>query len=306
MFKDDREESSGGMALARAQRTAAQSPSSRNSKATNSTLRRPDSPSNALARTTHVKSSSTLSRSSSSSSLASSSKLPAAHLSARDRLKAGFDSSSFIKLNTEKRDRRSIEEVEMDMRMKKNGGAAVSRERDNADMSHGKRRAADSTGMDPKRSKSSPLLQVGLSHRATNSISRAPMPSPLAPRPSSSNMTKSSSTGQRRKASSSEESDDSSSSREEETRNRSSASQSRRAKEKAATRDEIWKLMGRDRSRDIGRDYDSDESGSDMEVGGAELLREEERTRRLAEREDREEAERAKIRAEQKRLKKVA
>ncbi|KAM0754470.1 hypothetical protein T439DRAFT_114720 [Meredithblackwellia eburnea MCA 4105] len=204
--------------------------------------------------------------------------------SVRDRLTAGFDPRSLIALNTEKRDRRTIEEIEHDMRMKKgkfgtppaeatppptarkptasSAPAASSRPVPASASTLPKRKSGEEArDRDPKRSR--------LSKEQSSSLSSKP----------------------RRKRSSSVSSDsDSEDSYSSDFSSDSEARRRRRKKEKSRRgrghgeeyddlapnmREEIWRLMGRDRRADMRRAAYSDSEDDDMEATGEDLRREE-------------------------------
>lgn len=85
---------------------------------------------------------------------------------ARDRLKAGFDATSFVRLNTEKRDRRTIEEIERDMKARQTGASSTS---GRPTLSPAKRRPADEGPGASKRAKPSSAPQKSRRGEETSS-----------------------------------------------------------------------------------------------------------------------------------------
>lgn len=289
LFRDD-EPSSGSFALAKLQQKTA-SKDEPPSRPTASTASRPTASSSAssVAKPKPVagKPVAALSRSPSTSAVGG---------SVRDRLKAGF-SDAPQKLNVIKRDNRTIEEIERDMKLRKakeaaskNGGSALS------------------TSISAAPAKSS------------KSASRSPAPARPPSNPKSARRA--------RPATPSDEDDDdsdmSSSSTEHRKRKRSRYEKERGLNN--AQRDAIWSLMGRNRSADVAREraFGSDDD-SDMEATGADVLLEErrayviavfrlpssrsrifrERSARLAAKEDAEEQERLRRHAEEKKKRKI-
>ncbi|KAI5477099.1 chromatin SPT2 family protein, partial [Pseudohyphozyma bogoriensis] len=295
LFKDSRDwdepESSGGMALARAMKEAGR-PSSSYSSATRAPAPKP-LPKPPSANSATIKSSKHLNGSAKLSAPRPAS--PANGASARDRLKAGFDPTQFVKLNTAKRDLRTIEEIERDMKLKKSGvdPSSVSR-------------TSGSTVASTSTSKSL-LPKNGTSHSSSSTMQKRKPgdgrdQTQNSKRPRMDDRTTSSSRSRRDRSSSrSEESEYESSSEDDWDRRRG-------RKEKSglgdSMRSEIWKIMGRDRQRDMAMTTYSDDE-SDMEATGADLWREEQRAERLAKKEDEEEQERLRIRAEEKRKRKA-
>ncbi|KAL8286843.1 hypothetical protein RQP46_003849 [Phenoliferia psychrophenolica] len=202
---------------------------------------------------------------------------PSAASTARDRLKAGFNPREFVALNAEKRDRRTIEEIERDMRLKK-GGSGRDDDDDRPSSSSRALPSASSSRLPP------PGKSATGDRLAATSSSKAKRPQDRS------------------------DSDDSGSDSDD-----SDSDRRRRRKRKAgkdrndsglgdASREEIWRLFGRDRRADVGRDRYSDESDDDMEVSGEALRREEAKAARLAAKEDEEEQERLRQHAEKKKL----
>ncbi|KAK4050079.1 hypothetical protein OIV83_003650 [Microbotryomycetes sp. JL201] len=159
---------------------------------------------------------------------------PGKALTAKDRLKAQFDPTRFVKLNTEKRDLRTIEEIEADMR---------------------RRRQQQQPHSLPEKREKQPGNQSRLPDNSQKKRARNDIDDD---RPTKSSRIDNS------------------------------------------MRDEIWRLLGRDRSRDIQRDMFSDDDDSDMEATGADVYREEQRAARIARQEDRNEEELLRRRAEEK------
>lgn len=267
MFKDDDDDTSGSMALARAQKANGSGFSGRDRGSSSprpSGSPRPSShggPSKPNGASSHPKSS--LGRSSSSATKSTSKGKASTVNSAKDRLKAGFDPSTLIRLNTDKRDTRTIEEIEADMRRKRAGGLD----------------SKPLTGKEKGRAESSRPSGSGLSYTATaskrkpdqdESRSRDSSKRPkVDQRPSSSH-----STHRRRDSTSTSESEDYDSDESSDRGRRGGRGGRGGYGLDGSTRDEIWKLMGRNREQDVMRDQDSDD---DMEASGADVLREEQR-----------------------------
>ncbi|SCV67491.1 BQ2448_5102 [Microbotryum intermedium] len=204
----------------------------------------------------------------------------------------GFDPSQFVKLNTEKRDTRTIEEIERDMKLRKAGKSTTLVEgRDDKGKStggSGSGKKADSvqgTTMGSKRK----IVEGSLTKK---------------PRVSTSTSTSHQNGRRRSERSSSETDSGSSSSTDDRHRHRSKPSTCKPHKKSGlddSVRSEIWRLMGRDRSKDLAQPLDlSDSEEEGMEVDGEELEREERRAERISRLEEREEEERERRRKEDK------
>ncbi|GAA5976084.1 hypothetical protein JCM10908_005381 [Rhodotorula pacifica] len=296
LFNDD-EPSSGAFALAKARKrsddysstTARAAPSIPALKRTASTdsawSSRPGSPavsSTARARSSKGSASATAGSRSSSSSIGKA----AATIqgSAKDRIAAQLEQlmKAPQKLNVVKRDTRTIEEIERDMRARKakENGTAVEITRSIAT-------SGPPIGSRP--------LATGNRVRTDTAIRTAPAKGvPAVDRK----------TGRRPHSPSYSDSDSfsDSSSSERPARKRSRNSSGLREDQRSA----IWKLMGRDRNRDIARERELGSDDSDMEATGEDVLREERQAARLAAREDAAEQARERKRAEEKAKRKLA
>lgn len=256
LFKDDYDDGgTGGMALARAQLKSegASRPSSatgRSSATRDVASPRAESPRTTatIAKARHLPANARRPGSSSTSKSTAAS-------SARDRLTASFNPHSFVALNQNKRDMRTIEEVERDIRLQK--------------------------GIPDK-----PLIanRAGQASSAVSSAKRKPtLDDPRArdlakrSRLDDRGTTSSTTKQHRRRASSASGSADSDSESESGDDRRS---RGRKGKEGYGLNDsmksEIWKLLGRDRQADMRREALSDDSDDDMEANGDDLRREEE------------------------------
>ncbi|GAA5823158.1 hypothetical protein JCM3770_005564 [Rhodotorula araucariae] len=272
LFLDD-EPSTGSFALARTQQvrsgSARPSPSAQDSPRASPALAKPSSARTSAAGggalilkpKAGTKPFSSLSRSSASTSAAA----PPSAGSARDRLKASLAKTGPLKLNTVKRDTRTIEEIERDMRARKGGGVA----------------APDANGKGKESARSAG-----------------------AARPQNGAASSSGSKPARRRPSSPSESDSDSDDDDERYRKRRRAAGGSSSGLNEKQRSAIWELMGRNRERDVQRDYASDDS-SDMEATGTDVLAEERRAARLAAKEDAEEQERLRLHAERKKARKA-
>ena len=272
MFKDDDEELSGSMLLARMQKGV--SKDERVSPKPSGTLS-PRPSANGI--TSNGSSSKLNPRSSASSSsrppTAPTSKTPSA--SAKDRLKAGFDPTKFVRLNAEKRDTRTIEEIEADMRRKRLGdspaaGSAPARPNgpSRTNSSNGKSVAGTSTASAVRPGSSTALSAAAPKRKPDLDERSAPKRPKLEQRHSSSSALPK---ARRRQPSSTEESDSGSDDSRDGRRGRRGGDYGLQE----SMRSEIWQLMGRDRNKDVMRDLDSDDE--DMEATGADVLREEQR-----------------------------
>lgn len=289
LFRDD-EPSSGGFALAKLQQklTARDDSPSRPTASTS----RPTTSSSATAKPKSVtaKSSAALSRTSSTSSTGSAP--GAAGGSVRDRLKAGF-SDAPQKLNVVKRDNRTVEEIERDMKLRKEKEAAAR---------HGG---------------SAPSTSAAAATTTIKSASRSPAPARPASKTKPARRARSVTPSDE-----DDESDMSTSSTEQRKRKRSRYEKERGLN--SAQRDAIWSLMGRNRHADVARERAFDSDDSDMEATGADVLLEERRacahlphlafdlaltpciySARLAAKEDAEEQERLRRYAEEKKKRKI-
>ncbi|KAM0788233.1 hypothetical protein ACM66B_001387 [Microbotryomycetes sp. NB124-2] len=221
----------GSMALAKASRDS-----------TPYTPSRPSAPSSLNSRTPAS------SRSSATKSVKSQSgiKTPASankSVSAKDRLIAQFDPTRFVKLNTEKRDLRTIEEIEADMKRRKQQETLPQAR------AQQQKSQVSSAKASSDRQRSGPVDTVPKKRVRTDDDFDRPS--------------------------------------------------SKSSRLDNSMRDEIWRLLGRDRSRDVQRDAFSDDD-SDMEATGADVDREEQRAARIARQEDRNEEEKLRRRAEEK------
>lgn len=254
LFREgDDEPSSGAFALAKSmkasmgQQTSTSKSASPRPSTSSSNTPRPGSPASALSKKRHLDvpsnlKSSSLSRTSSNSSMASNASASAPAGSARDRLKAGFKANDLQKLYTVKRDTRTIEEIERDIRAKK---ALTS----------------SSTPATSKPTKPSGTRPSGLS------ASSSSKPSAQRRRSRSPSTSSDSST---------ETSDTSSSARRHQHRKKRSKKQGK-GDLNEQQRSAIWQLMGKNRDQYVARDMDSDDDSSDMEATGAAVLEEERR-----------------------------
>lgn len=281
MFKDDDDDTSGSMALARAQKangggfsgsergSASPRPSGSPRPSSNGGPSRSSSGSSSKPK-------SSLGRSSSTAKPANNGKASAAN-SAKDRLKAGFDPTSFIRLNTDKRDTRTIEEIEADMRRKRAGGASPkpdtkpSSSKEKTRASELNRPSGSGSSGRPSGSNSAstaPKRKPGEDESRARDSSKRPK---MDQRPSSASNPK-----HRRRDSTSSEDSEGYDSDESSDRGRRGGRGGGRGGYglEPSTRDEIWQLMGRNRNRDVMRDEESDD---DMEASGADVLREEQR-----------------------------
>ncbi|KDE05558.1 hypothetical protein MVLG_04054 [Microbotryum lychnidis-dioicae p1A1 Lamole] len=206
----------------------------------------------------------------------------------------GFDPSQFVKLNTEKRDTRTIEEIERDMRVRKLAkGVGVGGV---------KGKSADEFGiLEVKATTGGTKRKTEGGHPTTSSTSNPAKKSKASTSTSTSHKSKSS---RRRSKTPSESETDSDSSQDARHRRRPSKLSSSKPKKSGlddSVRSEIWRLMGRDRSKDLARPFDlSDSEEEGMEVDGEELEREERRAERISRLEEREEEERERRRKEEK------
>ena len=271
LFNDD-EPSSGAFALAKAKRRSdAGSSSSRPSPPTIPALKR-------TASTDSARSSRTGSPAGSSSSRAGPSKAASgaaasttshnkastsavAYGSAKDRIAAQIAAlKSPQKLNVVKRDTRTIEEIERDMRARKakeNGTSALSSTSSASGPAIGSRPLA--TGNPARSSTAASQNSLGKGS-ATAQNGRRPRSPAYSDDSDSEDDSSSSSSAARRPA-------------------RKRARQHERGRNSSGLKEEqrsaIWKLMGRDRNQDIAREQDFDSDDSDMEATGEDVLREE-------------------------------
>ncbi|KAK4058301.1 hypothetical protein OIO90_000458 [Microbotryomycetes sp. JL221] len=179
---------------------------------------------------------------------------------AKDRLKANFDPTKFIKLNTDKRDLRTIEEIESDMRNKKNLNSQSIRH----------------SNVDQRK----PTEKIDSSQSSTLKSSRSKSSTTSNKRPRSN---KYDSTDE-------DDSDDSDHERYNQRQVKTSSS-SKRSKSglDLNMRDEIWRLMGRNRSKDIEREFEfSDQEDDDlgMEATSQQVFEEEKKSIKFAKKED--------------------
>ncbi|SCZ93424.1 BZ3500_MvSof-1268-A1-R1_Chr6-3g08651 [Microbotryum saponariae] len=206
----------------------------------------------------------------------------------------GFDPSQFVKLNTEKRDTRTIEEIERDMRVRKLAkGVGIGGDKGISSDDIGNVEVKATTGGTKRK------IEGG--HLRTSSSSNAAKNSKASTSTSTSHKSKSS---RRRSETPSDSESDSNSSQDARHRQRPSKLSSSKPKKSGlddSVRSEIWRLMGRDRSKDLARPFDlSDSEEEGMEVDGEELEREERRAERISRLEEREEEERERRRKEEK------
>lgn len=185
---------------------------------------------------------------------------PSAASTARDRLKSTFNPRSFVALGSEKRDVRTIEEIECDMRLKKGGGKCDS------DRPASRATPAASTSRLPPPSTDKRKLS-GDEQRARD----------VAKRRRLDDANGSSSKETRRDRSDSDDSGDDSDDSDDRRRRRRKAKDKHGSGLDDSSRQEIWKLFGRDRQADVRRDAFSDDSDDDMEVSPEALRREEQR-----------------------------
>lgn len=281
LFRDD-EPSSGSFALAKAQQRASSasrpspgaSDSPRASPALSkaSTSSRTGSPAAGASSSTTTKSKpasrpSSLSRSSGPSSSAAAAPAAASTggaSSARSRL-ANLARAAPQKLNTVKRDTRTIEEIERDMRAKKGsggGGSSGGGLAATGSSAGGSKAGRAGAGADGAGSAAAPKPRNGAA--ASSTTSYKPSRQRSASVSSSSSSYDSDSADDRRRRAKKK--------RRTGGRNASDLNEVQRAT--------IWEIMGRkkeDRERALARDYDSDEGSSDMEATGSAVLEEERR-----------------------------
>ncbi|POY72431.1 hypothetical protein BMF94_4257 [Rhodotorula taiwanensis] len=298
LFNDD-EPSSGAFALAQSSRKPASS-SSRDSPAASAVpaaLKRtgsadsahssrngsPASASNG-SKASVAGSSKLASRSNGSGSKGAAAPAPSASGSARSRLAAQVTSlQQPQKLNVVKRDTRTIEEIERDMKMRKanaNGGGAPS--------------SAKTTDSSARRPLAGPSAALNGSTRTKSDSGR-------------SGRGESGSTSARRPRSPSPSSDsDDYSSDDDRPRKRSKGKGGNSSGLRGDQRNAIWKLMGRNREQDLAREQAwSGSDDSDMEATGEDVLQEERLAARAAAREEAAELARERKRVEEKAKRKL-
>lgn len=190
-----------------------------------------------------------------------------AGMSAKDRLKAGM--GAMQALNTNKRDTRTIEEIEKDLRRKKalkvggsSSSSSHSRPAVSVKPSSSAYASTSASTSAPKRSTSDSSL-----HQPSSKKTRPGVP-PFKLRQDTSSKSRPPSSSRRHPSSDSDSDTDSDSEDDRHRRRRP------REKDVGFDREEIWKIMGRDRNRDVARDMHSDDD-SDMEVSPEQLRREE-------------------------------
>lgn len=301
LFNDD-EPSSGAFALAKAKKRSDASSSSRPSPPTIPALKRTASTDSARSSRTGSPAGSSSSKPGSSRAASNSTANAAsnnkgstsavAYGSAKDRIAAQIAAlKSPQKLNVVKRDTRTIEEIERDMRARKakqNGTSALSSTTSASGPAIGSRPLA--TGK-PARSSTVTTQNSLAKGAATDRNGRRPR-SPAYSDDSDP-----------------EDYSSSSSSADRPARKRARRHEQRRGNSSGLREDQrsaIWKLMGRDWNRDMAREQEFDSDDSNMEATGEDVLREERQAARLAAREDAAEQARERKRAEEKAKRKLA
>ena len=192
-------------------------------------------------------------------------------MSARDRILAGFKTAAPVKLNTEKRDVRTIEEIERDMRLRKAGEAktapggsrgagaqSASKGKAPANGSELKRKGAPVSEPSPKRPKIMADERGGKTSIQTQTKQKD----------------RRASTSRSTDSQSETDSDSETDSESDDSRDRSRRHRRHRSGLDKLQKDTIWSIMGRDRARDLARDALSDDD-DDMEVSAAQIQQEE-------------------------------
>lgn len=203
------------------------------------------------------------------------SKKPPAELKGRAALLAGYNHTEFIPLNQEKRDRRTIEEIERDMKARQRGitgGSDLSRQFSQSNIGGSQSSSTSSSFKVPCPATTTTNGLAGLSFKPKSAAPKS-IPEPQKSRPADTSYKKKApipvSPPAKKRRIAQEDEDDG-----------------------GYRPGMFYKLMGRDLERDRDREYASSEgydSADDMEAGAHDLEMEERRAEMISKREDREE-----------------